>query len=220
MVGLFFISFVYPALPKPVEAKFDMSTAKLSFPRGFGINVELKREPVNLLPELTLRYDPRTKLYYRLSDIQKMENTQILIRAASIAGLMLLLIAWIITNWQKIRSRIKTSRINYPLFFISLALFIPALNIFSLEIDLPYGYYQLLRFAVCGFGGYVAYLAHQQNKKRWVWALGIIALIFNPFYKFHFDKELWQLFDLIVGIVFVIASFKIKKNYVPSQAAP
>lgn len=217
---LFFISFVYPSLPKPIEAKFDMSTAKLSLPQGFGINVELKREPINLLPELTLRYDPKTKLYYRLSDIQKMENIRILIRTASVAGLMFLLTAWIMTNWQKIRSRIKTLRINYPLFFISLALFIPALNIFSLEIDLPYGYYQLLRFAVCGFGGYVAYLAHQQNKKRWVWILGIIALIFNPFYKFHFDKELWQLFDLIVGIVFIIASFKIKKNYVPSQAAP
>lgn len=108
----------------------------------------------------------------------------------------------------------QIKKINYPLLLVAITLFIPLFDSdYSYDFQLPYGYYQLLRFAVCSFGAYAAYLAHQQNKKKWVWILGIIAFLFNPFVKFHFDKGTWQLFDLVAGIIFVIASFKIRKHY-------
>ena len=46
--------------------------------------------------------------------------------------------------------------------------------------DLPYGYYQLLRFIVCGVGVYVAYTAYNWQKKWVMWLFGFIALLFNP----------------------------------------
>lgn len=78
--------------------------------------------------------------------------------------------------------------------------------------DLPYGYYQLLKFFICGVGAYGAYLAYQQKKIGWAWILGIISLLFNPFMKFYLGKESWRIADLVGGIVFIVYFIKsIKK---------
>ena len=69
---------------------------------------------------------------------------------------------------------------------------------------LPYGFYQLLRFFICGVGAYGAYLSYQSGGKVWPWILGIIALIFNPFLKFYLDKETWQVIDFLAGVIFCI----------------
>ncbi|MEA2066735.1 MAG: DUF6804 family protein [Thermotogota bacterium] len=91
-----------------------------------------------------------------------------------------------------------------PLFLIAgIALFIAILN-------LPYGYYQLLRFFICGVGVYGAYLSYRKKNIAWVWILGIIALVFNPILKFYFVKETWKIIDLIAGVLFCVY-FGIKK---------
>lgn len=93
-----------------------------------------------------------------------------------------------------------------PIFLVAgIALFI-ALG------SLPYSYYQLLRFFICGVGAYGAYIAYQQNKTAWVWILGSIALLFNPFMKFYLGKETWKIFDLIAGVIFCIYFFKKNKE--------
>lgn len=79
--------------------------------------------------------------------------------------------------------------------------------------DMPYEYYQLLRFFICGVGGYGAYLVYQQKKIGWVWTMGIIALLFNPFAKFYFGRETWKLIDFIGGITFLIYYFKRNKEW-------
>lgn len=77
--------------------------------------------------------------------------------------------------------------------------------------DLPYAYYQLLRFFICGAGAYGAYLAYQQKKTGWAWILGILALLFNPFLKFYLGKDTWKIVDFIGGIIFIIYFLKLKK---------
>ena len=67
--------------------------------------------------------------------------------------------------------------------------------------DLPYGYYQLLRFFIFGVGVYGAYLCIQENKITWMWIFGVITILFNPFFKVHFDKVIWQMIDLLVAII-------------------
>ena len=76
--------------------------------------------------------------------------------------------------------------------------------------DLPYGYYQLLRFIVCGVGIYAAYTAHSLKRTSWVWLMGIIALIFNPIISFHLDRDLWQVLDVLAAIIFIVSIFMIK----------
>ena len=76
--------------------------------------------------------------------------------------------------------------------------------------DLPYAYYQLLRFFICGAGAYGVYLAYQQKKIGWAWILGIIALLFNPLMKFYLGRDAWKAADLVGGIIFLVYFFKFK----------
>jgi len=47
-------------------------------------------------------------------------------------------------------------------------------------LDLPYGYFQLLRLVVCAVAAYGAFRAYQNDTSGWAVALGLIALLFNP----------------------------------------
>ena len=76
--------------------------------------------------------------------------------------------------------------------------------------DLPYGYYQLLRFVVCGVGVYVAYTAYTWQKKWAMWLFGFIALLFNPLIPIHLSQEIWQPIDVICAILFIVIAFVLK----------
>lgn len=75
----------------------------------------------------------------------------------------------------------------------------------------PYGYYQLLRFVVCGAAGYVAVIAYNWQKMWAVWLFGLVAVLFNPLIPIHLTRELWQPIDVICGILFVIAAIILNK---------
>jgi hypothetical protein len=72
----------------------------------------------------------------------------------------------------------------------------------------PYGYYQLLRWAVLIIGAYSAYLAYEKGKVTWAWIFGIIAVLFNPILPFYLSKNTWQFIDIAAAIVFFISFFK------------
>ena len=77
--------------------------------------------------------------------------------------------------------------------------------------DWPYGYYQLLRFVVCGVGIYVAYAAYNWQKMWAVWLFGFIALLFNPLIPIHLSREIWQPINVISAILFMVIAFVLKK---------
>lgn len=74
--------------------------------------------------------------------------------------------------------------------------------LFVAMAQLPYGYYQLLRFFIFGVSLYSVSLNHEEKNTKWVWIFGSIAILFNPFFKVHFEKELWSIIDLITGLLF------------------
>ena len=63
--------------------------------------------------------------------------------------------------------------------------------VIALNPDNPYGYYVLLRIVCCGMFGYLAVMAHQQEKKEWTWILGITAFIYNPIFRVSLNREIW-----------------------------
>jgi hypothetical protein len=73
----------------------------------------------------------------------------------------------------------------------------------------PYGYYQLLRvvvFAVCAYHTYIYYSRVSTKGEEipsWVWALGGIAILFNPFVPVHLPREIWMVFNIITGLVLI-----------------
>lgn len=75
-----------------------------------------------------------------------------------------------------------------------------AILLFLCLVDMPYGYYQLVRFvALVGFG-ILAFKANEQDKKTEMIIYGGLALLFQPFFKIALGREIWNIVDVIVGI--------------------
>lgn len=84
----------------------------------------------------------------------------------------------------------------------NLIFLIAGIALFIAMTRLPYGYYQLLRFFICGVSLYSVSLNYEEKNMKWLWIFGSIAILFNPFFKIHFEKELWRIIDLITGLLF------------------
>ena len=76
---------------------------------------------------------------------------------------------------------------------------------------MPYGYYQLVRFAgLVGFS-VLAYQANQQNRQTEMIIYIGLALLFQPFFKIALGREIWNIVDVIVAIGLLVSVFKQKK---------
>ena len=75
-----------------------------------------------------------------------------------------------------------------------------AVLFFLCLVDMPYSYFQLVRFvALLGFS-YLAYQANQQEKTNEMFLYGGLALLFQPFFKIALGRELWNVVDVVVAI--------------------
>lgn len=86
--------------------------------------------------------------------------------------------------------------------------------LFFAQMDgLPYGYFTLMRFVVTAVSLYLVYNIYQENKESlWIWAFGLIAVLFNPIIPVFLERSQWKIIDLIVGMFFVISIFLIRKG--------
>ena len=77
--------------------------------------------------------------------------------------------------------------------------------------DMPYGYYQFVRFA--GMLGFVllAYFSYEQKRNVEVIIYVGLALLFQPFLKVALGRTIWNVVDVVVAIG-LIGSFFIKRN--------
>ena len=78
--------------------------------------------------------------------------------------------------------------------------------------DVPYGYFQLLRWLVCGVSAYGAFQAREALRTRWMVALGALAVLFNPVLPFYLDRATWQVIDVGAAVVLVVSAFAIKQG--------
>jgi hypothetical protein len=84
-------------------------------------------------------------------------------------------------------------------------LVVGAMLLWALNPSNDYAYYTLLRWVCCATFGYLAYVASQHAKTEWAWALGIAALIYNPFAPLHLTRQLWSLIN-VATLVLAVAS--------------
>ena len=88
------------------------------------------------------------------------------------------------------------------LFFLSLA-------------DMPYGFYQFVRFAgLIGFA-ILAYQAHEQGSRTEMIIYLGLALLFQPFFKIALGRQMWNIVDVIVGVGLLFSIFI--KNKLPNE---
>ena len=88
---------------------------------------------------------------------------------------------------------------------ISILLFVCILN-------MPYGYYQFVRFAgLIGFA-VLAYRSKQIGNQFEMIIYASLALLFQPFIKIALGRELWNVVDVIVGVGLLISIFALPKK--------
>jgi hypothetical protein len=73
--------------------------------------------------------------------------------------------------------------------------------------EMPYGFYQFVRFAgLVGFA-ILAYQAHEQNRQTEMIIYAGLALLFQPFFKIALGRQIWNIVDVVVGIGLIISIF-------------
>jgi hypothetical protein len=90
-----------------------------------------------------------------------------------------------------------------------------AILFFSCLLDMPYGFYQFVRFAgLIGFA-ILAYQANQQGRQTEMIIYGGLALLFQPFFKIALGRQMWNIVDVVVGIGLIISIFMKPKESQP-----
>jgi hypothetical protein len=82
-----------------------------------------------------------------------------------------------------------------------------AILFFLCLADMPYGFYQFVRFAgLIGFA-ILAYQANQQGRQTEMIIYCGLAFLFQPFFKIALGRQMWNVVDVVVGIGLLISIF-------------
>ena len=78
--------------------------------------------------------------------------------------------------------------------------------------DMPYSFFQLVRFlALVGFST-LAYMSYLQKREIEMIVFIALAVLFQPLLKIALGRELWNIIDVIVGIGLIVSVFTNKVN--------
>tara|TARA_B110000444_G_C18700959_1_gene528939 strand:- start:212 stop:484 length:273 start_codon:yes stop_codon:yes gene_type:complete len=70
-------------------------------------------------------------------------------------------------------------------------------------LNMPYGYYRLLRIIVTISSALYCFQFFEKNKMNMVYLFGFIAILFNPLIPIFFNKEIWIVIDIVVSGLFL-----------------
>ncbi len=77
--------------------------------------------------------------------------------------------------------------------------------------DMPYGYYQFVRFLACIAFGYFAF-GEQEKQTKWALFYIALAILFQPFIKISLGRVLWNVVDVIVAVILLYSIVLNKKS--------
>ena len=81
-------------------------------------------------------------------------------------------------------------------------------------LEMPYGFYQFVRFAALIGFAILAYQANQQGRQTEMIIYGGLALLFQPFFKVALGRQMWNIIDVVVGLGLIISIFLKPKSQV------
>ncbi|MBK7637401.1 MAG: hypothetical protein IPJ13_26285 [Saprospiraceae bacterium] len=88
---------------------------------------------------------------------------------------------------MKIRVNLFLKLVLAVLFFICL-------------LDMPYGYFQLVRFLAMMIFSYFGYIAYKEKKENLAFVYFGLAILFQPIIKIALGRTIWNMVDVVVGI--------------------
>lgn len=81
--------------------------------------------------------------------------------------------------------------------------------------DMPYGFYQLVRFASAAAFAYLSFDYFKSKKDGMGFIFAALAILFQPFIKIALGRVIWNVVDVIVAvglICLIINAFKTKRK--------
>ena len=80
-----------------------------------------------------------------------------------------------------------------------------AVLFFICVLNMPYGYFQLVRFiALVGFA-ILGYQANQQGRETEMFIYIGLAILFQPLLKIALGRQIWNVVDVVVGIGLILS---------------
>lgn len=79
-------------------------------------------------------------------------------------------------------------------------------------MDMPYGYYQLVRFVGMGVFIWLAYLDRSKTKNIFYILWIVLAVLINPFFKISLGRELWNVVDIVLAVVLLVSIWVEKRE--------
>jgi len=89
--------------------------------------------------------------------------------------------------------------------------------LWALNPDNPYGYYVLLRIVLCAICAFLAFCALEIENNKWVWILGVMAVIYNPIIRIHMTREIWSVVNIATIVVLGVTFSTLRKRSVSDQ---
>ena len=71
----------------------------------------------------------------------------------------------------------------------------------------PRWYYISSRTIICGSAIYSIWYCFRTRHRVWAMLLAVIAVLFNPFFRFRLEREPWHATEFIAAVIFVISAF-------------
>ena len=88
-----------------------------------------------------------------------------------------------------------------------------ALLLFLCLADMPYGYYNFVRFVAAFVFAYFAFEYYKKEREGLAFTFGALALLFQPFTKLALGRVMWNVVDVVVGLGLVcLAYLEFKKK--------
>lgn len=69
--------------------------------------------------------------------------------------------------------------------------------------DMPYGYYQLVRFVAMIVFSISAFVFGSKQNRTLMITMGILALLFQPLFPIALGRMIWNIVDVIVAIFLI-----------------
>ena len=87
-----------------------------------------------------------------------------------------------------------------------------SLLFFICLLNMPYGYFQLVRFvALVGFA-ILAYRANEQGRKTEAIIYVCLGILFQPLVKIALGRQIWNIVDVVVGVALLVSLFMRRSN--------
>jgi len=80
------------------------------------------------------------------------------------------------------------------------------------QLQLPFGYYTVLRIVATGAFLWAFFVALNRNASLLPWIFLLFAIVFNPIIKVPLPKELWMFVEIAAGALLMFTQNKIKQQ--------